>query len=47
MENYDYAELTTDTQGTAELSLGARLTTTGNAGSYVDAPYGGTTVLRV
>jgi hypothetical protein len=47
VDNYDFSELTTDAQGEAELSLGARLSTTGNGGSYVDAAYSGTTVLRV
>jgi hypothetical protein len=47
VDNYDFAELTTDAQGEAELSLGARLNTTGNGISYVDAPYSSTTVLRV
>lgn len=47
VDNYDFAELTTDAQGEAELLLGARLNTSGNSGSYVDAPYSGTTVLRV
>ena len=47
VDNYDFAELTTDALGEAELSLGARLDTTGNGGSYEDAPYSGTTVLRV
>jgi hypothetical protein len=47
VDNYDFAELTTDAQGEAELSLGARLNTTGNGGSYVDAPYSSSTVLRV
>lgn len=47
VDNYDIAELTTNALGEAELSLGARLNTTGNGGSYVDAPYSGTTVLRV
>ena len=47
VDNYDFAELTTDALGEAELSLGARLETTGNGGSYEDSPYSGTTVLRV
>lgn len=47
VDNYDFAALTTDAQGEAELSLGARLNTSGNGGSYVDALYSGTTVLRV
>jgi hypothetical protein len=47
VDNYDFATLTTDDQGEAELSLGARLNTTGNSGSYADALYSGTTVLRV
>lgn len=47
VDNYDFAELNTDAQGEAELSLGARLSTTGNGSSYVDAPYSSSTVLRV
>ena len=47
VDNYIFAEPTTDALGVAELSLGARLNTSGNGGSYVDAPYDGTTVLRV
>ncbi len=46
-DNYDFATLTTDALGEAELSLGARLNTTGNSGSYADALFSGTTVLRV
>ncbi|MFT6308518.1 MAG: hypothetical protein ACJA0Z_003692 [Halioglobus sp.] len=47
VDNYDFAELTTDAQGEAQLSLGAHLSTTGNGSSYVDAIYSSTTVLRV
>lgn len=47
MDNYDFAELTTNAQGEAELALGARLSTTGNGSNYVDAEYLTTTVLRV
>lgn len=47
VDNYDFVDLNTDAQGEAELLLGARLGTTGNGGSYVDAPYVGTAVLRV
>ncbi len=47
VDNYDFADPVTDAQGTAELSLGARLNTTGSGDSYVDAPYTGTALLRV
>ncbi len=47
VDNYDFATLITDALGEAELSLGARLNTTGNGGSYADALFSGTTVLRV
>lgn len=47
VDNYDFTELTTDAQGEAELALGARLNSSGNGGSYFDAPYSGSTVLRV
>jgi hypothetical protein len=47
VDNYDFGTLVTDAQGEAELSLGARLSTSGNGGSYGDAPYSGSTVLRV
>ena len=47
VDNFDSTELTTDADGRAELSLGARLNTTGNAGVYIDASYSATTVLRV
>ena len=40
-------EVTTDTAGEAELSLGARLSTTGSGVNYVDASYDSTTILRV
>lgn len=47
VDNYNSIQLTTDSQGEAELLLGARLNTSGNTGSYVDAPYSGTTSIRV
>ncbi len=47
VDNYDFAALTTDSQGVAELSLGARLSTSGNGGTYGDAPYSGSATLRV
>jgi len=47
VDNYDFINLITDSEGDAELTLGARLSTTGNGGGYVDALYDGTTVLRV
>lgn len=47
VDNYDFAQLTTNSLGEAELSLGARLSTSGNGSSYEDSPYSGTTVLRV
>lgn len=46
-DNYDFAEITTDALGEAELSLGGRLGTSGTGGRYLDGPYTGTTVLRV
>jgi hypothetical protein len=45
--SYDVGELRSNALGEAELVLGARLTTTGNGGVYQDAPYHGTTVLRL
>lgn len=47
VDSYDFNEVTTDAQGEAELSLGARLNTSGNGDAYVDAPYSGITTLRV
>jgi hypothetical protein len=47
VDNYDFGTLVTDALGQAELMLGARLSTSGNGGSYGDAPYSGSTVLRV
>ena len=47
VDNYDFGTLVTDALGEAELMLGARLNTSGNSGSYGDAPYSGSTVLRV
>lgn len=47
VDNYDIGTLITDAQGEAVLSLGARLSTSGNSGSYGDAPYSGSTTLRV
>lgn len=47
VDDYDFGTLITDAQGEAELTLGARLNTSGNSGSYGDAPYTGTTTLRV
>ncbi|MGQ7846779.1 DUF4402 domain-containing protein [Granulosicoccus sp. 3-233] len=45
--DYDLGDVTTDAQGEAELALGAILDTTGNGNSYVDAPFSGTTLMRV
>ncbi|ASJ75936.1 DUF4402 domain-containing protein [Granulosicoccus antarcticus] len=47
VDNYDFPQVTTDSEGNAELSLGARLGTTGNGGTYEDYLYSGTTSLRV
>lgn len=47
VDNFDFGTLTTDALGEAELSLGARINTTGNSASYADALYSGTTTLRV
>ena len=47
VDNYDYLELTTNASGEAELSLGARLGTSGNGNFYADALYSGSAILRV
>jgi len=47
VDNYDFVSVNTDAQGEAEISLGARLSTTGNNNTYADALYSGITVLRV
>ena len=47
VDSYDIDNITTDADGEAELSLGARLNTSGSGNAYVDAPYSGTTTLRV
>jgi hypothetical protein len=47
VDNYDFGTLVTDDQGEAELSLGARLNSSGNSGSYADAIYSGNATLRV
>jgi hypothetical protein len=47
VDNYDFGTLFTDAQGDAELTLGGRLNTSGNSGSYADAAYSGSTTLRV
>lgn len=47
VDAYDFDNISTDENGDAELSLGARLTTSGNGTPYVDAPYSGTATLRV
>lgn len=47
VDSYDFDNITTDTNGEAELSLGARLNTSGSGDAYVDAPYSGITTLRV
>ena len=47
VDSYDFDDVTTDSQGEAELFLGARLNTSGNGDAYVDAPYSGTSTLRV
>ena len=47
VDNYDSTQVLTNGLGEAEMSLGARLSTSGSGGSYVDAPFSGTAVLRV
>lgn len=47
IDDFSFAELTTNAQGEAELWLGGRLSTSGNGGDYVDAAYSGSTQLRV
>ncbi|MFK7858784.1 MAG: DUF4402 domain-containing protein [Granulosicoccus sp.] len=47
VDSFLFDQLTTDAQGEAELSLGGRLSTSGSGNAYVDAPYSGTTTLRV
>ena len=47
VDNYDVSQPTTDEQGNAELSLGARLNTTGNGNGYGDAIYEGRAMLRI
>lgn len=47
VDSYDFDNITTDTNGEAELPLGARLNSTGSGNAYVDAPYSGITTLRV
>ena len=47
VDAFDFDDITTDANGEAELSLGARLNTSGSGGAYVDAPYSGITTLRV
>jgi hypothetical protein len=47
VDDYDSSTLVTDALGEAELTLGARLNTSGDSGSYSDADYSGTTTLRV
>jgi len=47
VDNYSFSIPTTNAQGEADMSLGARLTTSGNGAPYADAPYTGTTVLSV
>jgi len=47
VNSFDFDDITTDANGEAELSLGARLNTSGSGNTYVDAPYSGTTTLRV
>ncbi|MFK7889633.1 MAG: hypothetical protein AB8B63_02365, partial [Granulosicoccus sp.] len=47
VDSYDFDNITTDANGDAELSLGARLNTSGDGDAYVDAPYSGSTTLRV
>jgi len=46
IDSYDFTDPTTNAQGEAEMSLGARLSTSGNGASYADAQYTGTTLLR-
>ena len=46
-DNYDVSQPTTDAQGNAELSVGARLNTSGNGNSYADSTYSGSTTLRI
>ena len=47
VDNYDFTQLRTNSLGEAELTLGARLNTSGNGSSYEDSSYSGTAVLRV
>ena len=47
VDSYDFDNITTDENGDAELSLGARINTSGNGDAYVDALYSGTSTLRV
>ena len=47
VDNYDVSQPTTDAQGNAELSVGARLNTSGNGNSYGDSTYSGSTTLRI
>lgn len=47
VDNYDIGTVATNADGEAEMELGARLSTTGNGGSYADVEFSGNTVLRV
>lgn len=44
--SYDFNDLRTDDFGEAELLMGGTLSTSGNGGTYEDAPYSGPTQLR-
>ncbi len=47
LDNFTHPTLTANANGEALLKLGARLSTTGNGVSYVDAPYSGTITITV
>ena len=47
VDNYDASQPTTDAQGNAEVSVGARLNTSGNGNAYEDASYTGNATMRI
>lgn len=47
VDNYEASQTTTDEQGNAELSLGARLNTSGSGNGYADSSYSGSSTLRI
>ena len=47
IEDYDFNDVRTNDAGEAEIQLGGVMRTTGNGGDYEDAPYEGSTTLRV